>query len=167
VKRTAIIAAILFLVQAIPLIGSAPAETYLLNVPSSLQASEINAPFKDVYDALNKILSRYHDDAYSRQPKTALPRLYPNVKSDLSNVDEEARWVRYYRLSIGDQEFTARVFRPQDDVRQARVIEELKARIEGQDIIVQILPDVVKNILKGREIKPAKVDPRSPADKSV
>ena len=49
----------------------------------------------------------------------------------------------------------------------AKIFKELAGAGVNVDIIVQILPDVVKNILKGREIKPAKVDPRSPADKSV
>ena len=89
------------MVQAIPLIGSAPAETYLLNAPSSLQADQISAPFKVAYAALIDTLSYYLDDAYSRQPKTALPKIYPNVKSDLSNVNRQTRWVREYCLFIG------------------------------------------------------------------
>jgi hypothetical protein len=173
-KRIVIIAVTLFLAQTVILTGIAPAEQYLLNPPTRFDISQENNPFRYSSEIYGSLLSFYLDDVFGRLPKTAISKIcgampaYPNVKFDSTNkniigINKQERWIRYYLLSICGTKLGARVFRTGDYVPPLSVISELIDEKHG--ITAQILP--ANDILKDCKIKPAKIEPSSPVDKSA
>lgn len=172
-KRTAVVALIFFLIQAIPLTGLAPAEIYSLNPPSSIDANNPNVPFQEACNIFFVALSLYESDAVKRLQKDEIIRIYAplmaaaDVRFDLEHIDLMKKgWTRYYPFSVGERKFIARIFLTKESYFQAELPVISEIVVEKIGVTLQVLPGLAE-ILKDRAIRPNKPYPPSPADKSV
>ena len=162
-KITALIAVTLFLAQAIPLAGIAPAENLSPNPLTEINTSGANLPFKDTCNFLCMALSLYRSDAFKGMPKEELVKIYSpmlagsDVRFDFAHIDMMRKgWTRYYPFSVGEKRFVARIFLTKEASFQpkVRVISELA--IENFGVTIQILPGI-DEILNDCKIKPNKI----------
>ena len=161
-KITAVIAVTLFLIQAIPLAGMAPAENLSPNPLTEINTGGTNLPFKETCNFLCMALSIYRSDAFKGMTKEELAHTYgpmlsgSDVRFDLTRIDLMKKgWTRYYPFSVGEKSFVARIFLTKEASFQPniRVISELA--IENFGITIQILPGI-DELLNDCKIKPNK-----------
>ena len=153
-KITAITAVTLFLVQAILLAGTAPAESYSLNPPTGVSM--------DKCVIFTMALGRY------RQDIQGLPAVKPAASSVCSDFESvhflNKGCTRYYSFSVGKETFLMRACRTDEVALQPKItfIEQFVSDEFG--VTLQILPGI-NDLLSDHKIKPIKVASPSPADR--
>ena len=112
-KITAIIAVTLFLVQAIPLAGIAPAENLSPNPLTESMTGGTDLPFKDTCNFLCMALSLYRSDAFKGMSKEELIKTYSSmlsgsdVRFDFEHIDLMKKgWTRYYPFSVEKEDLS-------------------------------------------------------------
>ena len=172
-KITAAVVVTLFLIQAIPLTGMAPAETLSPNPLTEINTGGANLPFKETCNFLCMALSLYRSDAFKGMPKEELVKIYgpmlsdSGVRFDFAHIDLMRKgWTRYYPFSVGEKRFVARIFLTREASFQPKVQIISELAIENSDVTIQILPGI-DEILNDCKIKPNKACHSFLADSSA
>ena len=170
-KITAVIAVTLFLVQAILLAGTVPAESLSPNPLTEINASGANLPFKDTCNFLCMALSLYRSDAFKGMSKEELVKVYSpilsgsDVRFDFAHIDLIRKgWTRYYPFSVGEKRFVARIFLTREASFQPVITPISELLVEDSGVTLQILPGI-NDLLADHKIKPIKIVSPSPADR--
>ena len=172
-RKTAAIAVLFFLVQAIQLTGMAPAENLSPNPLTEIKIGGSDLTFKETCTFLCVALSIYKSDAFQRMTKEELMKAYgpflagSTIRFDLANLDVGKKgWTRYYPFSVGDKQFVARIFLTKETLFQPTVSVLSELVVENLGVTLQVLPGI-DEILTDCRIKPNRICPSSQADKSA
>ncbi|MDD5136359.1 MAG: hypothetical protein PHX20_01335 [Candidatus Omnitrophica bacterium] len=172
-RKTAAIAVLFFLVQAIQLTGIAPAENLSPNPLTEIKIGGANPSFKETCTFLCMALSIYRSDVFQRMTKEELTKAYDPflagsaIRFDLANLDIGKKgWTRYYPFSVGERQFVARIFLTKEAFFQPTVSVLSELVVEKLGVTLQVLPGI-DEILADCKIKPNRIYPSSQAEKSA
>ncbi|MFA5143472.1 MAG: hypothetical protein WC522_04820 [Candidatus Omnitrophota bacterium] len=172
-RKTAAFAVFFFLVQAIQLAGTVPAENLSPNPLTEIKVGGASLPFKDTCTFLCMALSLYRSDAFQGMTKSELAKIYAPfladsaIRFDFENLDIGRKgWTRYYPFSVSGRQFVARIFLTKEMPFQPCVTVLSEIACENLGVTLQVLPGI-DEILSGCRIRPNNLYSSSQVDKSA
>lgn len=159
-KRFSVIAAMVFLIQAMIFPRELFPETFHLNPPIRAGINESRLSFRAVYNVLSLALLVYKLDTVENYSKERMLSEYgrdlsgPDIKLDINKIDvgRDGR-TRYYPFYAGKKCFVARIFPSRKKFYQPKMEVLYEASISNPAVTIQILPDL-NTILKDCRVEP-------------